>query len=292
MKNSIPYLAITILCLFIFSVNADAQFKSEAFSQNYNDTGQADTTATPMFSLKEYFGGLAHKEEMRIGTMFAGSTIIIGGEQIYQKKYWKLPIIYGGLGATIGLGFKYKNEGNKQMSNIMFAGAGLIYWGTLMDGVITYKKGEYPQAGKATLYSLLLPGLGQAYNGEYWKIPIYWGCLLGAYHFYDLNSTNYRKYKEIYKRATDTEVPYDGPITAENALYYRDVFRRYRDYSVLALVGFYLIQAIDANVFAYMQDFEVTDDLSMKISPTVIVPDTQYAVTNTGGIGLRLGVKF
>lgn len=292
MKNSIKYLIITVLCLLVFSGRSGAQFRNEAFSQNYNDTGQADTTSKPMFSLKEYFGGVFHKNDLRIGTMFAGSTIFIGGEQIYQKKYWKLPIIYGGLGATIGMGFKYKNDGNKKMSNLMFAGAGLIYWGTLMDGVVSFKKGEYPQAGKATIYSLLLPGLGQAYNGEYWKIPIYWGCLLGGYHFYELNTTNYRKYQEIYRKATDPDVPYEGPITAENALYYRDVFRRYRDYSILALAAFYLIQAIDANVFAYMQNFEVTDDLSMEISPTVISPDTEYAVTNTGGIGLRLGLRF
>lgn len=292
MKSRITYLTVAVLCLLVFSPGAVAQFREQAFSQNYSKTGQKDTTAKPMFSVKEYFRGLGHKDELRIGTMFAGSTIIIGGEQIYQKKYWKLPIIYGGLGTTIGLGFKYKNDGNTKMSNIMFAGAGLIYWGTLMDGIITYKKGEYPQAGKATIYSLLLPGLGQAYNGEYWKIPIYWGCLLGAYHFYDLNSTNYRKYKEIYKKATDPDVPYEGPISAENALYYRDTYRRYRDYSILALVGFYLIQAIDANVFAYMQNFEVSDDLSMKISPTVILPDTQYAVTNTAGVGVRLGMRF
>ena len=115
---------------------------------------------------------------------------------------------------------------------------------------------------------------------------------MGGYHFYELNTTNYRKYQEIYRKATDPDVPYEGPITAENALYYRDVFRRYRDYSILALAAFYLIQAIDANVFAYMQNFEVTDDLSMEISPTVISPDTEYAVRNTGGIGLRLGLRF
>ena len=67
--------------------------------------------------------------------------------------------------------------------------------------------------------------------------------------------------------------------------YYRDVFRRYRDYSVVALMGFYLLQIIDANVFAYMQDFELSDDISMNVSPTVISPDMGYAINTGGGSG-------
>lgn len=290
MKFRLLIVSLMILGCAINCPKAYAQFKEEAFQQDYSTPeDEADTTAAPMFSLREYLGGLAHKNTLKIGTMFAGSTVFIGGEQIYEKKYWKLPVVYGGIGAGIGLGFHYKNQGNAKMEKLMFAGAGLVYWGALMDGVVNYNKGEYPQAGKATLYSVLLPGLGQIYNKEYWKVPIYWGCLLGAYHFFDLNSTNYKKYQRIYKEAN---VPgYEGPIDAKTALTYRDIYRRYRDYSILAMAAFYLIQAVDANVFAYMQDFEVNDDLSMSISPTVITPDTQLALANSG-VGIRLGLTF
>ncbi len=243
-------------------------------------------------------------QELLPGTLFAGSMLFIGSQQIYHKDYWKLPIIYGGLGATVGLGIHYRrnfnetgNEHSRNLSTAMFIGAGAIYWATLMDGVIRYPSGgRHPHPGKATLYSLLLPGLGQAYNGEYWKIPIYWGGLVASFHYYNLNNTNYLRYKRIYNEATDPESTTKPPISADAALYYRDVFRRWRDYSIVAILGVYLLQIIDANVFAYMQDFDVSDDLSMHIAPAVITPETTYAMRHTPfaptGYGLSVGFRF
>lgn len=232
--------------------------------------------------------------------MFAGSMVFIGSEQIYNRQYWKLPIVYGGIGTTLGLGIHYNSKyrhskkgydiamaldpnmeyeldtRSRDMAKYMFASAGFIYWATLMDGVFNYKRDVKNQPGKATIYSILLPGLGQAYNGEYWKIPIYWGMLVGSYHFYATNSKNYKRYKRIHNEASNPDGNYTGQIPAERALYFRNVFRRYRDYSVVAIVGSYLLQIIDANVFAYMQDFEVNDDLTLKVTPTVISPYNEY----------------
>lgn len=293
-----------------------AQFKQEAFKQSYTDP--SDTTATDstqvMFSFKEYFGGLKHTRDARIGVVVGGSSVFIGGAQIYNRQYWKLPVIYGAIGAGVGGGLvyrrKWQQEGSedfRRISNWFFAGAGLAYWGALMDGTVNYRKDIPVQAGKATLYSLLLPGLGQAYNGEYWKIPIYYGCLLGSVHFYSVNRKNYLRYKWIYDQATNPDIQYDGPVQESTAKYYRDVYRRYRDYSVLAIAGFYLLQVIDANIFSYMRDFDLSDDIELSLSPAVIT-DTpaysydQYALstgcrtgypgTNSQGFGLRLGLTF
>jgi len=168
-----------------------------------------------------------------------------------------------------------------------------------MDGVICYKNTTqmHPHPGKSTLYSILLPGLGQAYNGEFWKIPIYWAGIIGAWHYYDTNNVNYKRFKAIHNEATAENSTYTGPVSAETALYYRNIYRRYRDYSAVALLGFYLLQVIDANVFAYMQDFEVTDDISMKVSPTVIYPQDNYAMrqnlsSGQSAFGLRVGLTF
>ncbi len=304
MKNLILRTLLALVCLAAFSTGAKAQFREKAFSQTYNDpsdTTSARDSIDRMWSFREFFRGVSHKDTtLRIGSMFAGSMVFIGAEQIHNRQYWKLPVIYGGLGATVGMGIHYRNRykssksdydaafaldpnttltvdtHSKDMAAYMFASAGLIYWATLMDGVYNYKRNVGNQPGKATVYSILLPGLGQAYNGEYWKIPVYWGMLIGSYHYYATNSKNYKRFKRIHNEATDPDGNYQGSIPAERALYYRNVYRRYRDYSVVAIVGSYLLQIIDANVFAYMQDFEVGDDLTMKVTPTVISPYNEY----------------
>ena len=331
MPRFLRYLSAVAVFAVISVVSANAQFKEEAFTQTYNDTSATSTaaadTADKMFSFKELFGGLAHKQDLRIGTMLGGSIFMPGASQIYNRQYWKLPIIYGGIGALAGTGGYYLHRYNvskknyeaalanipefttdvvispgidyrsKQLGTWMMVGAGLIYWGALLDGAINYKPTEHPHPGRATVYSLLLPGLGQAYNGEYWKIPIYWGCLIGSVHYFYTNNINYQRFKRIHNEAT-LDPNYSGPISAETAVWYRDVYRRYRDYSVVAIALFYLLQVIDANVFAYMHDFEVTDDISMNIEPAIIAPNNAYAmqmtpamgVSNT--VGIRLGVRF
>lgn len=287
-------IAVMALLALAFGLPAHAQFKEEAFSQSYNDDPESEKDSTDvMFSFKEFFGGVAHKNPLKPGTMAFGSAIFPGTGQMYNRDYWKLPIVYAGLAAGIGGGFYFKKQGDTKASTLCFAAAGLTYWGMALDEVICYEA-DYPSAGKATLYSILVPGLGQIYNGETWKLPIYWGGLLGSVHFYVLNKTNYLRFRRIYREATDTEKPYTGPIGADTALYYRNVYRRYRDYSVLSIAGFYLLQVIDANVFAYMHDFNIADDITMSVNPAVLTPDTSYAFCPAGNaaLGLRLGFTF
>lgn len=280
-------------------IECRAQFRSEAFQQQYNEDGQGkakngkDSTDV-MFSFKEYFAGLSHKQELKIGTVFGGSALIVGGQQIYNRQAWKLPIIYGGIGAGVAGGIYFGKQDNTKASTWCYVGAGAMYWASLMDGVLNYKPSVYPHAGKATIFSILVPGLGQIYNNEWWKLPIYLGGMGFAYHLYLDNKTNYLRFQRIYREATDPDVQYTGPITADQALYYRNVYRRYRDYSLLAVFGVYLLQIIDANVFSYMHNFDVDDDIALKVSPTVIVPENQFASSFSPGpaVGMRLGFTF
>ena len=340
MRNRfITYLITCTVGLLCFTGISHAQFKEDIYAQDPNikpsAAAKADTTAK-MFSFKEYFGGLAHKNNLKIGTMFAGSMVLPGTAQIYNKDYWKLPIIYGGIGALAGTGGYYLHRYNtsrqaydayqtqkskfetangyeyprqapsfnpkdKRTGTLLLAGAGLVYWGALIDGAVNYQSAKEPDPGRATIYSALLPGLGQIYNGELFKVPIYWGCLLGSVHFLTTYNTNYVRFKRIHNEATNPDPLISGevPISAETAKWYRDVYRRYRDYSIVATVAFYVLQGIDANVFAYMHDFEVDDNITMNIEPAIIAPDNAYAMhgssslfSGNNAVGLRLGISF
>ena len=332
---------ITLLVgLLGFTGIGHAQFKEKAFSQTYNDnadtTGRSDTTEQ-MFSFKEYFGGLAHKNKLKPGTMFAGSVVLPGTAQIYNRQYWKLPIVYGGIGAFAGTGGYYLHRYNqskkaydsfmaektiweeangmaypyqapgldtrsKSTGTMLMIGAGLVYWGSLLDGVANFQSVSDPDPGKSTLFSILLPGLGQIYNGEFYKLPFYWGGLMVSVHCLCQFNTNYIRFKRIHNEATssDPAVSSKVPISGETAKWYRDVYRRYRDYSIVATAAVYLLQVIDANVFAYMHDFEVSDDITMSVEPAVIAPESAYAIhtpsygfgAGQNAIGMRVGFRF
>lgn len=277
------FVAAALLC-----PEAGAQFKSEAFSQNFNDDTAADADSTDkIFSFKDYWGGITHKRETDLFTMFEGSTVLVGGLQIYNRDYWKLPLVYGGIAAGVGSGIYLNTQGNHDAARYAFLGAGLVYWASLFDGVISYKPDDYPSPAKATFYSFLVPGLGQIYNHEAWKLPIYWGIMIGGYNYHILYKRNFERFRTIYNNE-DTSY-----YSLETSKYYKNLYRRYRDYATLVVVAGYLLQVIDANVFAYMHNFEITDDLTMDVSPTLIAPDNALAFTPGGtALGLSVGFRF
>ena len=284
---------IVVLLLALVSFGAGAQFKSEAFTQSYNDDKAAPADSVDkIFSLKLYLTGLTHKGPADVTTMFEGSTILIGGLQIYNKDYWKLPFVYGGIAAGVAGGIIADKKGRSDISPWCYAGAGAVYWATLMDGVVNYKPNDYPAPGKAVLYSLLLPGLGQIYNHEIWKLSIYWGGMAASANYYFQYKRSFERYKTMYTRLTDGS-GYTCPVSAETAKYYKDLFRRYRDYAELAFFAVYLLQAIDANVFAYMHNFEVVEDVAMSITPAVITPPANaFASAGPSAFGMSLGFRF
>lgn len=290
----------TLVFLFMAERPSFAQFQKEAFSQTYGaDSTAVRDTSRKILNFKEIFGGLAGKRDMRIGTMFGTSLVIPGASQIYNKEYWKLPIFYGGIAAGIGGGvaMHFRNQqtgnpGDRLASTLCFAGAGVFYYASLMDGAINYKSDRKPHPGRATVYSILCPGLGQAYNGEYWKIPIYLGGILTAGHLYFENRTNYIRFRDIYREVSQPGYQGDCPINSTQAKTYRDLYRRYRDFSLVGLIAVYLLQVIDANVFANMQNFEVNDNLSMSVTPSVTMPDNNNFAMQQPAIGASFGLRF
>ena len=146
---------------------------------------------------------------------------------------------------------------------------------------------------KAALMSAIVPGLGQAYNEKYWKIPIIYSALGLAIYFNDYNYKQYKRYLNAYIAETDT-LPetvseFAGQISVDNLEYNKDSFRRNRDISFLALVLVYFFNIIDATVDSHLFDFDIGEDLSLKVLPTVI-PTYNAQIINH--FGLSLYIRF
>ena len=111
---------------------------------------------------------------------------------------------------------------------------------------------------KATLYALVLPGLGQAYNKKYWKMPIVWAGLGGMAYAISFNTKKYQQ--ATYDFAED---PNDQN---QYALKY---WRRYVELSYIGLVFVYAFQLLDAYVDAHLQNWNVNENLSMGVAPSL-----------------------
>lgn len=274
-------------------------------NNNISDTLNVATDTLQGFSFKRMFRGFARKDTLQPGYMFLGSVVVPGAAQIYNKQYWKLPIVYGGIGAGIGTGIyanhKWHETGlqkYKTMRTVGYVGAAAVYWGQLLDGVICYKTDmPRPIPAKSTLYSALVPGLGQACNGDWWKIPIWYGGFVACGYFYHTNDIQYKRFRYISNMdRTKPDSGYIGNITASQAEWYRDTYRRYRDYSLLAMILVYALNIIDANVFAYMADFDVSDNIAaLEVAPTVInpiLPEIQRQIPNQLALGMNVKLNF
>jgi hypothetical protein len=121
---------------------------------------------------------------------------------------------------------------------------------------------------KAAFYSAIFPGLGQAYNKKYWKIPIvYLGLGIGIYS-YTWNQGKYHNYRDEYKRrlagTADPNHPIYGEKSDDWVIRGQKFHQRNRDLSALITAGIYIFNIIDANVDAHLMQFNVNDNLSVK----------------------------
>lgn len=150
-----------------------------------------------------------------------------------------------------------------------------------------YKPYNALAPAKAAFYSAILPGLGQAYNGRYWKIPIaYAGLGVGVY-FYINNDKEWNRYRDAYKdRLAGREDEFGDRISTEALVRAQEFYRRNKEISLLVIAGVYVLNIIDANVDAHLQQFNVSEDLSLK-------PNMQYDnFTGKSKYGISLNFKF
>lgn len=143
---------------------------------------------------------------------------------------------------------------------------------------------------KASLYSAVLPGLGQAYNRKYWKIPIVWGGLAVFGYFISWNNNQYQYFRQnlIYEIAQDPDYINETGLSASRLKSARDSFRRNRDQLVLYGILFYLLNIVDAHIDAHLMEFSVNEDLSVQINPELFPMGNSRTVP----AGMSIKIKF
>ncbi len=160
-------------------------------------------------------------------------------------------------------------------SNFLYAQEDSLIISTVQEPIIQEKSDYKPYdplaPARAAFYSAVLPGLGQAYNGKYWKIPLVYGGLGVGIYFYLDNNKEYDRYRSIYKRRlagfTDDEFTRpDGTqrITDDGLIRAQRFYQRNKELSLLITAGIYALNIIDANVTAHLQQFNVNEDLSLR----------------------------
>ena len=120
---------------------------------------------------------------------------------------------------------------------------------------------------KAAFYSAVLPGLGQIYNKKAWKVPIVYAAIGISGYSYDFNKKKFWSYRDAYKRrkAGYSDDQYQGIIINDDRLLDgQDFHKKYKDLSMVFLVGFYFLNILDANIDAHLLDFNVDENLSFE----------------------------
>jgi len=139
---------------------------------------------------------------------------------------------------------------------------------------------------KATIYSALVPGLGQIYNKKYWKLPIIYGATGILIYAFDFNNDEYNAFKTAYAQMDAGEkTEFRGFTDKTIVLRIKDNYRRNRDLNVISLAAVYLLNIVDATVDAHLFDYQINDDLSLNIQPEV-KPSINYQ--NTYGLAFRI----
>lgn len=165
--------------------------------------------------------------------------------------------------------------------------------------------GFTPDPNKATWAGIVFPGGGQIYNHKYWKLPIVYGGFLGCAYALNWNNQMYSDYSQAYLDIMD-----DDPGTASyedflpprynveaNKDYLkrvfknrRDNYRRQRDMSIFCFIGVYLISVVDAYVDAELSNFDITDDLTVQVRPSIV--DTRGTTLRNQAYGLQCSFSF
>lgn len=161
------------------------------------------------------------------------------------------------------------------------------------DSIVVVQGMDILAPSRAAFYSAVLPGLGQAYNKKYWKVPLVWGAMGTSGYFYFTNNDSFKRYRTAFKlRRTGRPDEFDGingdgPRISDDGLRRaQDVFKKNRDLSLFITIGFYILNIIEANVDAHLPDKAL--DTNISFNPTLFTAP----VTNQTVVGATISFSF
>ena len=165
-----------------------------------------------------------------------------------------------------------------------------------------------PNPKRALWLALVIPGGGQIYNRKYWKLPLVYGGFIGCLYAMSWNNTMYKDYSQAYQDLMDKDpntqsynqfLHLGTQITPQNETRYQDIFRkrkdkyrRWRDLSFFVMIGVYALSVIDAYVDAELSVFDISDDLSLRVEPTIINNRSSNNPLDASSVGLQCSLNF
>lgn len=165
-----------------------------------------------------------------------------------------------------------------------------------------------PNPKRALWLALVIPGGGQIYNRKYWKLPLVYGGFIGCLYAMNWNNTMYKDYSQAYQDLMDKDpntqsynqfLHLGTQITPQNETRYQDIFRkrkdkyrRWRDLSFFVMIGVYALSVIDAYVDAELSVFDISDDLSLRVEPTIINNRSSNNPLDASSVGLQCSLNF
>ena len=256
------------------------------------------------------------------------SAVMPGFGQIYNKQYWKLPILYSTLGTSIGMWGHQQNKykplkqqfetmtdqslkrteemnalqremikHNTLKQTFMFTTlASYIYF--IGDAAVCYATNDVSAVARATTLSTICPGAGQVYNKSYWRVPIVIGGFATTIYCIDWNNRGYQRFKKAYRLRFDydehpelypngSQDEFGGRYASSFLKNLRNSYRRNRDLCIILTAGIYILQIVDAHVDAHLRDYDISDDLSVDITPMI-----NYAYQPGLGTTATMGMNF
>ncbi len=153
---------------------------------------------------------------------------------------------------------------------------------------------------KASIYSAVVPGLGQIYNKKYYKLPFVYGGIGTMGYLIYFNRNEYHKFRDAYNfvqsNPGDDVEPVNEYVTQFNSdasalQSRRNQYRKGMEKWSIYMALFYIVQIVDATVDAHLMDYDVSDDLSLSLQPSLMPITTSQQAPQIGG-GLSLKLKF